>query len=191
MAANVYATPGRLYLTPTAVTGTSGTLISGIEERALLFDPGDADVRLRRTGTAEADGFRIRRGRVQPARLMLPLRQQDTTGLTLLLSHLTTDGALIRPTGGTAAAQFAALPVFAMVLRPFSTSEKYLYAPYWSLAPGSVHLIQHAELGEQLEGAMLEFIPMRPTNATAGSPPYLWGTAAAIAAAFGISENPA
>lgn len=188
MASVVYATPGRLYLTPTTVTGTTGTLIDGIEEQSIVFSI-DADLRRARTGIGANAGFRMRMGRVQAARLILPLREQSTTGLKILLSQLTTDGATIRPTGGTAAAEFAKLPTFALILRPKSSSEKYLYSPNWALSEGTLQHILHAEDGAQLAGATLELIACRPTNAS--GPAYLWGSSSAIASAYSLTESPA
>ena len=187
MASVVYATPGRLYLTPTTVTGATGTLIDGIEEQAISLML-DGDVRRYRTGIGADAGFRMRMGRVQAARLMLPLREQSVTGLKLLLSQLTTDGATIRPTGGTAAAEFAKLPTFALIVRPKSSSEKYLYSPNWAMSEQTLQHILHSEDGAQLAGATLELIATRPTNAT--GPAYMWASSSAIATAYSLTENP-
>lgn len=184
MAAVVYATPGSLYLTPTNAT-TGGTLIAGVEEQAISFAPG-IETRLRRNGVGTASGFRVRHGRLQAPRLIIPLRQQDATGLKLLLSHLTTDGSTLRPTGGTATKEFAKLPTFALVLRPTDTTQKYLYAPNWALTDESAQLILHSDSAAQLEGAVLVLVATRPTDAYSGSPSYLWGTAAAINTAYNL-----
>lgn len=188
MASTVYATPGKLYLTPTSVTGTTGTHIVGIEERDILLDV-SGEVRIRRNGVGASAGIKVIHGRWQAARLLIPLRQQDTTGLKILLSHLTTDGALFRPTGGTAANQFADMPTFALILRPDSTTEKYVYSPNWALSNASVQLIRHSQTGAQLTDAVLELIATRPTNAT--GPAWAWGSSSAIASAFSLTENPA
>jgi hypothetical protein len=187
MASVVYATPGKLYLTPTSVTGTNGTLIPGIEERAITLDV-TADIRERRNGVGVNSGPRIYHGRYQRARLLVPLRNQSVNGLKILLAHLTTDGAIMRPTGGTAAAQFQPLPTFALILRPDSTSEKYVYSPNWALGPQSVMLVNHSDNISQLADAVLELIATKPTNAT--GPAWEWAAAATIATAFGLSENP-
>lgn len=184
MAAVVYATPGSLYLTPTNAT-TGGTLIAGVEEQAISFAPG-IETRLRRNGVGTASGFRVRHGRLQAPRLIIPLRQQDTTGLKILFSHLTTDGSTFRATGGTSSAEFAKLPTFALVLRPTDTTQKYLYAPNWALTDESAAAVLHSDSAAQLADVTLVLVATRPTNATSGSPPYLWGTAAAINTAYGL-----
>ena len=130
-------------------------------------------------------------GRVQGARLIVPLRQQDTTGLKILLSHLTTDGAIFRPTGGTATADFAKLATFAIILRPLSSSEKYVYSPNWAPSEQTIQAILHSDDGEQLAPAVLELIATRPSSAYAGSPAYEWAASATIATAFNLTESPA
>lgn len=186
MASVVFATPGSLYLTPTAVTGTSGTKIDGIAEREITLSL-DAEIRERRSGLGTSAGPRIRKGRVREARLLIPLREQSTTGLKILLSHLTTDGTAIRPTGGTAALDFAKLPTFALIVRPDSPTEKYVYSPNWALGKGSLWLLTHSLEIEQLGSSVLELVACRPTNAT--GPAFEWGTSAEIAAAFSLSES--
>lgn len=184
MAANVYATPGSLYLSPTNAT-TGGTLIGGVEEQSISLVVSD-EVRLRRNGVGSSSGFRLRHGRLNPPRLIIPLRQQDATALKILFSHLTTDGTTFRETGGTATKEFAALPTFAIVLRPKNTGEKYLYSPNWSVADESLHLVNHSEDASQLEGVSMVMIAGRPTDAQSGSPAYLWDTAANINTAYGL-----
>lgn len=188
MAAVVYPTPGKLYLTPTTVTGTTGTLIEGIEERDIVLSL-QAEIRERRSGVGTSAGPRIRMGRVREARLIIPLRRQDTTGLKILFSHLTTSGSDMRPTGGTSTADFAKLPTFALILRPDNTSEKYIYSPNWALSSGSVWLATHHQRNAQLTGAVLELVATRPTNAT--GPAFEWASSSAIASAFSLTENPA
>lgn len=188
MAPVVYSTPGKLYLTPTTVTGTTGTLIAGVEERDVVLAL-EADVRERRTGVGASAGPRLRMGRVREARLIIPLRQQDTTGLKLQFAHLTTDGATMRPTGGTAALPFAKLPTFALILRPDSTAEKYVYSPNWTLGRGSLWLLSQHETIPQLGAAVLELVATRPTNAT--GPAYGWASSSTIASIFSLTESPA
>lgn len=188
MAAVVYATPGNLYLTPTTVTGTTGTLLAGIEERDIVLSL-DADIRERATGVGSSAGPRIRMGRVREARLIIPFRQQDANGLKMQFAHLTTDGATMRPTGGTATASFAKLPTFALILRPDLTTEKYIYSPNWSLGRGSLWLLGHNEGTPQLGVSVLELVATRPTNAT--GPAYMWASSSAIASAYSLTENPA
>lgn len=183
-----YATPGKLYLTPTTVTGTTGTLLTGIQERDIVLSL-DAEIRERRSGVGASAGPRMRMGRVRAARLLVPFRQQDATGLKIQFSHLTTDGATMRPTGGTAAASFAKLPTFALILRPDSTSEKYIYSPNWSLGSGSLWLLSHSDAIPQLGASVLELVATRPTNAT--GPAYGWASAANIASIFSLTEAPA
>lgn len=184
MAANVYATPGSLYLAPTDAT-TGGTLIGGVEEQSIVLAL-SSRTRLRRNGVGTASGYRVRHGRLEAPRLIVPLRQQDSTALKILFSHLTTDGTTFRATGGTATKEFAKLPTFAMVLRPSSTSEKYLYSPNWAVTDESAQSILHSEQGPQLDGAALVLVATRPTDAQSGSPSYLWDTAANIDTAYGL-----
>lgn len=182
MAANVFATPGSLYLTPTKAA-TGGTLISGIEEQLITF-MFRAEVVVRRTGTGANEGFRSRMRRVGPALLRVPLRQQDSTALKILFSHLTTDGTTLRPTGGTAAIPFAILPAFALVLRPKLSTEKHIYAPKWRLASESE---QHAVFGEVLpnmEGNVLNLIAN--WSETSGVPAWMWGASADIDTAYSL-----
>lgn len=182
MAAVVYSTPGTLHLTPTNAT-TGGTPIVGIEERNItLLAP--SDVRVFRTGIGANAGFTTLRGRQEPAMLIIPLRQQDTTGLKILLSHLTTDGATMRPTGGTATAELRTLPAFAMVVRPDLTSQKYLYAPYWRVAPEQEQAIMHSDDLPQLDGNALVLIATQAVGVT--TPPWLWDTAANINTAYSL-----
>lgn len=188
MASVVYSTPGKPYLTPTEVTGTSGTLLAGIDERDIILSL-EAEVRERRTGVGASAGPRIRMGRVREARLIIPLRQQDATGLKLQFAHLSTDGATMRPTGGTATLPFAKLPTFALIVRPDSTSEKYIYSPNWALGRGSLWLLSQHETIPQLGAAVLELVATRPTNAT--GPAYMWASSSAIASAYSLTENPA
>lgn len=187
MAAVVFATPGKLYLTPTAVAGTTGTLLEGIEERDITLSL-EGEIRERRNGVGANSGPRIRMGRVTAARLLLPLRRQDATGLKMLLSHLTTDGTTMRPTGGTAALDFAKLPTFAIILRPDKTTEKYLYSPNWAIGAGSIWLIQHSDDLAQLANATLELVATRPSNAT--GPAYAWASSANIASIYSLTEGP-
>lgn len=182
MAAVVYATPGALYLAPTDAT-TGGTLIAGVQEQNIALQIG-LETRMRRSGVGTSAGFRVRHGRIRETRLIIPLRQQDTTGLKILLSHLTTDGSTFRPTGGTSAAEFAKLPTFALVLRPTNTSQKYLYSPNWALTDESSALVVHNDQAAQLEGASLVLVATRPTNAT--GPAWMWDTAANINTAYGL-----
>jgi hypothetical protein len=184
MAANVFATPGSLYLAPTDAT-TGGTLIGGIEEQSISLVLSMRS-RLRRNGVGSASGFRVRHGRLEAPRLIVPLRQQDATALKILFSHLTTDGSTFRPVGGTATDEFAKLPTFSMVLRPSSTGEKYIYSPNWAVTDESAHLIMHSEQMAQLDGAALVLVATRPTDAQSGSPAYLWDSAANIDTAFGL-----
>lgn len=188
MAANVFATPGVPYLAPTSVTGTTGTAILGILERDIGFLP-QVRTRTFNNGVGVNSGPRILHMRRPKGRLFIPLRQQDANGLKLLLSHLTTDGLAFRPSGGTATAEFAFLPTFALIVRPTKTDEKYIYSPNWQLTQESVQLIMHSPLSAQLEGATLEMVASKPTNAS--GPPFEWASSAAIAAAYGLSENPA
>lgn len=182
MASVVYATPGAPYVTPTDAT-TGGTLLAGIEEQSISFDPG-LETRLRRTGVGASAGYRMRAGRVQPARLIMPLRDQSSAALKILFSQLTTSGTTFRDKGGTAAAEFAKLPTFAIVLRPKSTSEKYLYAPNWALSQESAQLVLHHENGPQLSDAVLVLVATKPSNAT--GPAWMWDTAANIDTAYGL-----
>lgn len=182
MAAVVYATPGTLHLTPTSAA-VGGTAIPGILERDISFSPG-IETRRRRTGVGASAGFRYRRGRVAPDRLFISLRNQSATALKIIFAHLTTDGATIRPTGGTATAPFAKLPTFALVVRPDLTTEKYIYAPNWQLTDESVGLVVHSDDASQLEGSQLVLEAARPTNAT--GPACMWDTAANINTAFGL-----
>lgn len=182
MTAVVYATPGELYLSPTNAT-TGGTLISGVEEQDISMTV-SPDVRVFRTGIGVNAGFTMLRGRQEPARLLIPLRQQDTTGLKILLSHLTTSGGSIRPTGGTATAELRALPSFALILRPKSTSEKYLYSPYWQVSPEQELAVLHSEDGAQLEGNILVLVATQAVGVS--TPPWLWDTAANINTAYGL-----
>lgn len=194
MAATTFATPGYPVLTPTKVKGSrtgtaNGTYIEGIDEREISFDPG-LDLRVRRVGLGADSGFRVRHGRTQPAKLYLPLRNQGANGLKLILAQLTTDGAIFRPTGGTAAAPYSAMPTFALIIRPDSTSEKYLYSPNWALAPETLQLIRHSEIGAQASLTQLVLVATRPTSATSGVPAYEWAASATIATAFSLTEGP-
>ncbi len=186
MAATIFATPGKLYLTPTAVTGSSGTLIDGIEDRSIQTSL-DVDARVVWSGVGANAGPRARKMRDDEWRLILPFRQQDTTGLKVALSHLTTDGATMRPNGGTAAGQFAKLPTFALILRPDLTTGKYLYGPNWALTPGSLLAIEHHETGPQLGQLILELVACKPSNAT--GPAAAWASSATIASLFGLPES--
>lgn len=188
MASVVFGTPGKLYLTPTEVTGTSGTLLEGIEERDITLSL-DAEIRERRSGLGSSAGPRVRMGRVRGARLLVPFRRQDATGLKIQFSHLTTDGSIFRPTGGTATLDFAKLPTFAIILRPDLSTQKYVYSPNWAMSAGSIWLLQHSDRIPQLANCVLELLATRPTNAT--GPAYEWAGAATIATVFGLTENPA
>lgn len=192
MAAVVYPTPGYLVLDPTKVKGsrtgtTNGTVIEGVQDND-IFLALDADLRRRRSGIGTSAGPRIRVGRVQGAVLLIRLRNQSTTGLKIHFSHLTTDGSTMRPTGGTAAAPFAKMPTFSIIVRPTSTSEKYIYSPNWSLDLGTQWLAAHSELREQLDGSLLALMATRPTNAT--GPAYEWASSATIASAYSLTEGP-
>lgn len=187
MASVVYATPGSVYLTPTTVTGTTGTLLDGIEEKQISMAI-DAELIRARNGVSANAGFRMRMGRIQACRLLLPWRRQDTNGLKMLLSQLTTDGSTMRPTGGTSTAEFAKLPVFAVIIRPRSTSEKYWYAPNCAISENTIQNIMHSEDLPQLGASVLELIPTRPSNAT--GPAWMWASAASIASAYSLTENP-
>lgn len=186
MAAVAFPVPGKLYLTPTAVTGSSGTLLDAIDERNILI-AFDADVRERLTGWGTSAGPRSRMGQVREARLLVPLRKQDTTGLKLYFPHLTTDGTTMRPTGGTAALAFAKLPTFAIILRPDSTGEKYVYSPNWAIARGSAWAVNHGLVTPQMADGLLELIATRPTSAT--GPAFGWSSSANIASMFSLSES--
>jgi len=195
MAATTYATPGKLYLTPTKVKGDTSTLnaaayISGIVEREISAVMVSESPRLFRNGVGVNAGVRVVQGRVAECRLIVPLLQQDTTALKILLSHLTTDGTTIRPTGGTAAAEFALTPTFAMILRPDSTGEKYLYAPHWAVSPNTLQLITHARTRAQLDGVQLELIATRPSTLSANVPPFAWASSSSIASIYSLTEGP-
>lgn len=186
MAAVVYPTPGKMYGgSITTITGSTGTPITGIAENdiSLILD---CEVRRRRTGVGATAGFRTRMGRVSAAVLIIQLRNQSTTGLKMQFSHLTTDGAIMRPTGGTATAEFAKLPTFPLIVRPTLTTEKYIYSPNWSMDEGSAWLATHSEIRAQLDGNVLALLATRPTNAT--GPAYEWASSATIAAAYSITE---
>lgn len=187
MAAVVFATPGKLYLTPTTVTGATGTLIEGIQDREITTEF-EGEMREYLTGIGSSAGLDVVHGRKQSARLIIPLRRQDSTGLKILYSHLTTDGSTHRPTGGTAADEFTSLPSFALILRPDKTTEKYLYSPNWRVTRNSLFLLQHSEVLPQLSNAVLELVATRPSNAS--GPPYAWATSANIASIFSLTENP-
>lgn len=188
MASANHATPARIYLTPTSAA-SGGTLIAAVDMNEIVFDPGyEASTRMVSLGANS--GFRVRHRRVRPARFYIPLRDQSTTGLKILYSHLTTDGAIFRPTGGTATGAFAQLPTFALVVRPISTGEKHLYAPNWALAPETVHLLRHSELGSQLSSAALVLIPCRPTSASSGVPSWEWAASATIDSVFSLGIVP-
>ena len=184
MAANVFPTPGKLYLAPTNAT-TGGTLISGIDEQAVTLAVG-TETRLRRTGVGADSGFRVRHGRLVAPRLVIPLRQQDATALKILFSHLTTSGTSFRPTGGTSTKEFAKLPTFAMVVRPDDTTQKYLYSPNWAVSDESTQAVLTNDSSPQLEGNVLVLVATRPTDAQASSPSYLWDTSANINTAYGL-----
>lgn len=195
MASVVHSIPGYPVLTPTAVTGTrtgttSGTYITGIEEREITLEL-SANIEEYLNGIGSNAGLDLRLGRVSPARLILPLRNQSSTGLKILLSHLTTSGTSFRPTGGTATAPFASLPTFAIIIRPDLSTEKYFYAPNCALSPQSLWLIQHSELIPQLGAAALELIPCRPSTASSGVPPWMWDSSANIASVFSLQETEA
>lgn len=192
MAAVVYATPGYLVQTPTKVKGsrtgtTNGTVIEGIEDDD-IFLALDAEIIRERTGVGVNAGTRVRMGRIQAAVLLIRLRNQSTNGLKILFSHLTTDGATMRPTGGTATAEFAKLPMFALLVRPSKTDEKYIYSPNWSVAEGTQWLAAHSEVTAQLGGSLVAMAACRPTNAT--GPAYMWAAAASIASAYSLTEGP-
>lgn len=184
MAANVFATPGKLYLAPTNAT-TGGTLIGGIEEQSISLVV-SSQTRLRRNGVGSASGFRVRHGRLDAPRLIVPLRQQDATALKILFSHLTTDGSTLRPVGGTAAKEFEKLPTFALGWRPNDTTQNYFYGPNWAVSDESAQLILHSEQAAELEGAALVLVATRPTDAQSGSDAYMIDTAANINTAYGL-----
>ena len=161
-------------------------MLEGIEERDITLSL-EAEIRERFNGV----GPRIRMGRVKQARLLIPFRRQDATALKIQFAHLTTDGATMAPTGGTAALDFAKLPTFAIILRPDLTTQKYVYSPNWALGRGSLWLVSHSDRIPQLANCVLELVATRPTNAYAGSPAYEWAAAATIASAFGLTESPA
>lgn len=192
MAAVVFATPGYLVTSPTKVKGsrtgtTNGTYLEGVEEND-IFVAMDAEVRRRRTGVGSSAGKRARMGRVQAAVLLIRLRNQSAAGIKMQFAHLTTDGATLRPTGGTATAEFAKLPTFDMILRPNSASEKYIYSPNWSLDEGSQWLAAHSEVRAQLDGSLLALMACRPSNAS--GPAYLWAASATIASVYSLTEGP-
>lgn len=182
MAAVVYATPGKLYLTPTNAT-TGGTLLAGVEERNIRFVE-NIETRRRKTGVGASSGYRERRGRVGAAYLIIPFRGHDANTLKIAFSHLTTDGATIRPTGGTSTAPFAKMPTFALILRPDNTSEKYIYSPNWALTQLSeLSFLSNDDL-PVMDGVVAVLEANRPTNAT--GPAYLRDTAANINSAYGL-----
>lgn len=188
MAAVVYSTPANLYLTPTSAA-SGGTLIAGIDGREIVFDPG-MELSNRMVGLGANSGFRTRMRRVRPARLFVPIRNQGATALKILLSHLTTDGAIMRPTGGTATTAFAKLPTFALVVRPILTTEKHLYAPNWALVSETAQIIQHSEIAAQLAGAYMVLQPCRPTTLSSGVPSWEWAASATIDTVFGLGGVP-
>lgn len=194
MAAVVYPVPGYLVLTPTKVKGsrtgtTNGTILAGIEDDEITLSL-DGEPRIFRNGVGSNAGRRIIAGRVQNARLVIPLRNQSATALTILLAHLTTDGATMRPTGGTAAGEFTVLPTFALLVRPTKTDEKYFYAPNMALSPNSQWLLETSLTLPQLAGASLELIPTRPTTVSSGVPAWAYAASATIASVFSLTEGP-
>lgn len=187
MAAVVYATPGKLYLYSSAPSSVAsgGTELPGIQERNIRFDPG-LETRRRLTGCGVNSGFRERRGRVTPSRLIVPLRSQAAAELKILFSHLTTDGATIRPRGGTAAAPFAKMPTFDIVLRPDNSSEKYTYSPRWAMTQETAALFTSSDDFSQLDGVELVLEAGKLAGAT--TPAVMRDSAANINTAYGYGE---
>jgi hypothetical protein len=183
MAANVFATPVRLYLAPTTA-GTGGTLIDGVEERLVEFASPSA-VKTYRTGIGAGAGFVTYRGMQEQARLVIPLRQQDSAALKILFSHLTTDGTTFRPTGGTATKQHRALPSFALVARPILSTEKHLYAPKWRLSEEIEQAWRFSNDLPQLDGNVLVLLATKDPGDTV--PPWMLDTAANINTAYSLS----
>lgn len=185
MAAVVFAVPRKLYVyssTPADV-GAGGVELPGIEERDIRFDPGMI-TRRRRTGVGVNSGYRIRRGRVAPARLFIQLRNASAAALKILRAHLTTDGAAMRPTGGTSTAPYAKMPTFDIVVRPDAgASFRHIYSPNWVPTDETLALLVSSDDLGELDGAELVLEAARPTNAT--GPAYMEGTAAAINTAYG------
>lgn len=187
MASVVNATPGNLYIGPFTTVVSGGTLVPGIEEND-IFLALDAQVRRRRSGIGSNAGPRERMGRVQAAVLLIRLRNQSATGLKMQFAHLSTDGTVMRPTGGTAAAEFSKLPVFDLLVRPRLSTEKHVYSPSWSMDEGSTWLAAHSELVAQLGGSFLALAACKPTNAT--GPAYEWAAAATVDTAYGLGIVP-
>jgi hypothetical protein len=180
----VYAAPGRLYLAPTAVTGTNGTLLSGIEEQSLVFAT-PTDLLVTRAGIRANDGYRVRnRQAFGPALLSIPLRAHDAAALAILFAHITTTGEALRT---DARGGFELMPTFAAVVRPLSAAEKYIYAPAWRLAPDSEWALEAHSLRSPVSGVL----NLIAGDAGGALPPYLRASAAAIATAYTIPEAPA
>jgi hypothetical protein len=157
-------------------------LLPGIQDGDMMFAE-QADVIMTRSGIGANAGYRMRRGKVRAAVLSIQLRSHATLAIRMLLAHLTTDGVTLRSTGGTATAPYALLPTFAAVLRPRDTTQPYLYAPKWALAPDSEHFLLSSADIPTLEGSSLNLIACATEAAT---PPYVRGAAATINTVYGL-----
>jgi hypothetical protein len=132
MTAATFAITGKLYVDPdTAASG--GTRIQEIEEQTMTLSL-PSSVVVRRTGIGRNSGFTTSRRRSEAVTLSVPLRDQSSDALRILMDHLSNDGEAFHSFGGVD--QMRVYTGFALVIRP-GDSEKYFYAPSMSLSTGS------------------------------------------------------
>lgn len=182
MASVVFAVPGTLFVNPTNAA-TGGTAIVGVEENTILLVL-SGEVRVRRNGVGPGSGIRSYMGRVDSAQMVIPLRDMSVGGLKLQFAHATTDGLIMRSTGGTANKQFTPLPTTPAVVRPGQGTQKHLFSQAWAFDEGAEAIVQFSDLLPQHEGASVILIANKLTDAT--GPDYAWAAAASIDSIFGL-----
>lgn len=177
-----YAVTGKLYLGPiTAVTGTSGTLISQAEGRTYGLNVARR-VRTFRVGLAHDNLVTRFRGTVPTLRLRL--RDIAAASIQTLLSGLSAAGTSVGP---NATKSEASCPSLALIIRPLVTTEKYLYIPAAQLAPSTPDMsIFYSPDVEVFSEAEVHLMPSRP--ASQSTPAWLWASSAVIASTYSITE---
>lgn len=181
MTASVYAVPGRLFVSPTSAT-VGGTELVGVENRRHEFDTGRRSRIVK--GGLEQDAFRAIAAPSAPAVLTL-LPRGDTTQLmqTLFGLNLATGGGL--QSSGAGVLKDGEIPTrFAIVLRPFDATQKYLYSPSWQIHPESLPFVVWDPVLPRFSGAVLKLFAGRVPGG--GVPAVAHDSAAAIDALYGL-----
>lgn len=172
---------GELYLTPTSAA-VGGTRIQGIVEDRIEWEDGAGTAHF--GGGLEADNWiTIRRPNAQPARLTIPLRDVASTTLQLLFAMLST-GTGFDTHGGNGTAIHGLAPTAALVVRPVTSGELFLYGPRWALHAESLARLTWSRKVARYDGSTLILAPQRSLDGTKKA--AMFATAANINSHYGL-----